>query len=151
MRRFANAPVRWLISAVRHFFEAVFTISGVEFPAAAPHAHELIRRARAADCASRDALHPQDHSEKNNQYHEISVIRETIARTFAWRPLSQQGQLQWRTAERNRAGRSTEDILAARSGLLQWRRKFAKASAGQTAHQRLFTATGSRQPSAATA
>lgn len=94
-----------------------------EFPPVAPTAFELLDctlwGSRAVDCASRDALRPQDNLFSNGDHYEISIPREKRAT-----PASRRIPTAVRLARRSRGieGSRKKELMAENHGLLRRRR-----------------------------
>jgi len=132
MRSFASLLFRWLTGADRLYVRIDSRRYEAEFPAATQTAYQLLVRtlagSRSRDCASNDALRPNNNWVKPEDQNDISIIGEKWP-AFA-RRLPQKGRQQSPAPpERAIEGAGEEIVLAENHGLFY---RWKTGTSGQT-------------------
>ena len=140
-RPFAVGLFRWLTGADNRRFRTNFRLHGAEFPPALQIAYWLLLRgvsgSRATDCASTDALRPNNNWVISKDQYGISIIREK--RPATTRRLPQKGRQSPALPECAPAHTGEEIVLAENHGIFHRRRKALGPADAASPHQRFGT------------
>jgi hypothetical protein len=148
MRPFALGLFRWLTGADSRCLRMNSRLHGAEFPPALQIAYWLLLRSvsgsRATDCASIDALRPNNNWVISEDQYGISIIREKWPATT--RRLPQKGRQQSPALPECALARTGEEIvLAENHGFFHRRRKAVGPADAARPGQRFGTAAAAAQ------